>query len=187
MIPADLILKTSDYLLRISNESDADFVFSASRYPGFNDGMQWDPPEHKDTIIESLKRSLKKWQEGEGYSFTIVSRDEAVQRLGRISIRPGEGTDVWDIGYWTHPALQKKGIMTEAVGAILEFGFTQLQANKITACTAIWNKASEKVLLNHGFTFVRFIEQGFQKKGEWVSENEFELSKERWENSQKMR
>ncbi|MEZ4849282.1 MAG: GNAT family protein [Bacteroidia bacterium] len=180
MIPTDLILKTPRYLLRIPNESDIDFVFSASRYPGFNDGMQWDPPEHKDTIAESLKRSIQSWKEGKGYSFTIVSRDESAQRLGRISIRPDQGENVWNIGYWTHPEHQKKGIMTEAVGAILEFGFTQLQATKITACTATWNKASEKVLLNHGFTFVRFIEQGFQKKGEWVSENEYELNMEDW-------
>ena len=42
MLPETTTIHTENYRLRIPDESDIDFVFSATRYAGFNDGMQWE-------------------------------------------------------------------------------------------------------------------------------------------------
>ena len=179
-IPFTTALTSLHYKLRMSDESDVDFTYSATRYPGFNDGMPWDPPNHKDVILNSLKKTPKRWKEGTDFGFTIESIAAQPERLGRISIRQKTHGEIWDVGYWTHPAHHSKGIMTEVLGAILDFGFTTLQAEKITASCATWNKASEKVLTNNGFKFIKHIEQGFQKKGQWVSENQFAITRHQW-------
>ena len=166
--------------MRIPDETDYDLIWSASRVPGFNDGMQWGPPSSKDELLLPLKRSLKAWDEGIGFTFTIESKKENEQRLGRISIRKTVVEEVWNIGYWTHPDHQSMGVMTEAVARILEFGFIQLESEAITAYTTIWNKASEKVLLKNRFTFSRYIEKGIKKKGQWLPENEYTITRNKW-------
>ncbi len=172
-------IQTRRFLLRIPNESDIPFIFSATRYEGFNDGMLWEPPESEAELIEPLKGTLKAWELGEGYSFTIVQK-AVEEQVGRISIRRTDQEKLWDVGFWTHPAHQGEGVMSEALAAVLALGFEVLGAHKIQACHAIWNKASEKVLKRNGLTFERFIEQGFQKRGEWVAENLLSIEKQYW-------
>jgi [ribosomal protein S5]-alanine N-acetyltransferase len=79
-----------------------------------------------------------------------------------------------------HPEQQGKGYMTESAKAILELGFTILDAEKIEAFHALWNKKSEKVLKSVGMNFIEYIPQGFIKKGEWVKENKLGITKEEW-------
>jgi len=174
MISRQTILLTERFQLRIPDERDIDFVFSASRFPGFNDGMQWEPPTEKESIWGSLERCLQRWDKGEEYTFTVVDREEISLQLGRVSIRQSEGD--WSVGFWVHPEQQQRGVMTEALEAVLAFSFEKLKIRMISACYATWNKASERVLEKNGFQFVRYLPEGFQKKGAWVPENEVQLT-----------
>lgn len=169
--PATFTLETSRYRLRQPNASDIPHIFSATRFPGFNDGMQWDPPRDISEMTAPLERSLIRWEKGESYTFTIVGKTDDTL-LGRIEIRQTDQENVWNVGFWTHPTIQNQGLMSEALRAILQFGFQTLRATRIEAAYATWNLASEKVLHKNGFQFVRHLPRGFQKKGEWVAENE---------------
>ena len=71
--------------------------------------------------------------------------------------------------------------MSEAVACILNFGFNKLSAKAIQAKYAIWNKGSEKVLLNNGMKIIEFIEKGFEKNGKWIKENKMEIEKHEWD------
>ena len=173
---------TSENLrLRIPSAADFPHIFSATKQKGFNDGMLWDPPTSMEELIEPLQKGIKAWEEGRGYGFTIEDINTA-EFLGRISIRETENENVWNVGFWTHPRHQGKGIMTEALSLILHFGFKDLQATSIDACYAIWNKASEKVLTNNGMSFIKYIEKAFKKHGKWVDENMVAIGLGEWEN-----
>lgn len=174
--PKTYTIETIDLLLRVPNEEDIPFVFSATRYKGFNDGMQWDPPKSIAELTAPLQRSHEKWDKGEAFGFTIENKSTS-EFLGRISIRPTTENHVWNVGFWTHPEQQNKGVMSEALAAVVNFGFKQLQATRIEAAYATWNKASEKVLLKNGFTFVEYIEKGIFKNGKWVPENLVAINK----------
>jgi len=169
-IPLSFTIKTARLKLRAPSAEDFPHIFSATRYEGFNDGMLWDPPKDMDELIAPLENGLKAWKKGNAFGFSIEEKESGIF-LGRISIRKTKEADTWNIGFWTHPIHQKKGIMTEACQAVLDFGFNQLAAKKIEAAHALWNKGSEKVLKNNGMKFVRYMEHGFQKKGKWVDEN----------------
>lgn len=56
-----------------------------------------------------------------------------------------------EIGYDLNPKFYKKGIMTEAMKAILEFGFKHLNLSKIEAYTHANNTSSTNLLKRHGF------------------------------------
>lgn len=121
---------------------------------------------------------LKLGAKGKGTA-TIESIENA-EFLGRITIRKTDELGVWDIGFWMHPEHQGNGYMSEAVQLIIDFGFTQLKANTIQACYALWNKASESVLHSNGFEFVKYLPEGFFKNGKWVEENLVELPAKKW-------
>lgn len=56
-----------------------------------------------------------------------------------------------EIGYMLDPAYQGKGLMQEALQAIIAFGFTELKLHTIEAVIDPANIASEKILLKLGF------------------------------------
>lgn len=177
--PSDFTLTTERFLLRQPTIKDISRIFSASRVPGFTDGMLWEPPQHESELIEVIEGSCQAWASREGFSFTVTQATQD-ELLGRISIRKTENKDVWNIGFWTHPDVQNQGIMTEIIPTILRFGFEQLNAQRIEAEHALWNKASEKVLTRNGMQFVSTVEKGFQKKGQWVPENKVAIDVEDW-------
>jgi ribosomal-protein-alanine N-acetyltransferase len=182
-IPQSLELTTDRLKLRIVSKEDIPFVYSATKHPGFNDGMLWEPPESEDALLAHLEASLTAWNAQRSFSFTIEDLATGAF-LGRITIRQTDHDKVYNIGFWTHPESQSKGIMTEAVAKILEFGFNRLNAQTIEACHALWNKASEAVLKKNGMTFSRYIEQGFQKNGKWIDENLLAISAKDWQDHQ---
>ncbi len=177
-IPSDFQLYTDRFILRIPDESDFDFILSTAKYPGFHDGMLWDPPKTVADLEEPLSNVRNNWEEGRAFAFTIFDKLNQ-ERLGRISIRRKGEESVWNVGYFTHPEHQGRGVMSEVLDRLVKFGFEELQATQVIAQYAIWNKSSEKVLLNNGFKFSHHIEKGYFKNGKWEAENEMIISKER--------
>lgn len=69
--------------------------------------------------------------------------------------------DVWNVGFWTHPEPHGQGIMTDSLNAMITFGYQELLAEGIDADHAVWNTASEKVLMNNALKFVEYIAKDF--------------------------
>jgi len=93
---------------------------------------------------------------------TFVSNNESVywcialketnEMIGSISLwKFSEDKKVAEVGYDLHPKFHGKGIMNEALCCVLNFGFTELQLDKIEACTHKENQASKKLLLKNKF------------------------------------
>lgn len=59
-----------------------------------------------------------------------------------------------EVGYDLHPEFQGKGLMTETLKLVLEFGFERLKLNSIEAYTQNNNQPSIKMLVNNGFVLV---------------------------------
>jgi len=178
-IPTSHTLTTPRCRLRSITEEDIPHVFRASQFPGFTDGMLWEPPAREEELREYHELNLRAWEDGSAYCFTIEAQDP-ILFIGRIIIRKQKEESTWDLGFWTHPEQQGKGYMTEACQAVLHFGFEALHADTILACHALWNRASEAVLKKNGMVFLRHIPKGFKKKGEWVEENLLGLNREQW-------
>jgi [ribosomal protein S5]-alanine N-acetyltransferase len=176
-IPLDKILKAKRLRLRIVSFSDIDLVWSASRYEGFNDGMTWEPPADRKELIHITENNLQDWKNDLSDTFT-VELTNPLTPIGRIDIRREDEPDVWSIGFWVHPEHQNRGNVTEAAQRIMEFGFTELNASKITTAHAVWNKSSRLVIETLGFSFVREEPCGFMKDGKPVAEFEYEITKE---------
>jgi [ribosomal protein S5]-alanine N-acetyltransferase len=132
LISLDFTINTARCRLRCPSTADIPDVFLATRFAGFNDGMQWEPPDSIDELDQPLQENLSDWAAGTTYCFTIA--DPTTDRLiGRIGIRKTNRTDIWNLGFWTHPKYQGQGYMTEAAIAAIKFGFEDLGAARIEA------------------------------------------------------
>ena len=179
VISRDLTIETARCLLRCPSVEDIPYVFSATRFAGFNDGMQWEAPATIDELDEPFRASLLAWNEGEIFGFTIA--DPVSNSLwGRIGVRKTDRPNIWNLGFWTHPEHQGKGYMTESVVAIMAFGFDRLDAIQIEASYALWNKSSQRVLEKVGMRSVMYIPHGFQKRGRWIEINKTSITKQKW-------
>lgn len=178
-IPQDLTIATARCRLRFPTVADLPDVFEAARSPKFHDGMNSEPPQTIDDLAEGLRESSLDWDAGKLFSFTIADLSSDAL-LGRIGIHQQRRLGVWNLGFWTHPAHQGKGYMTEAVIAIVEFGFDRLEANQIEASYALWNKSSQRVLEKAGLKFVGYIPHAFQKRGRWIEANKMRITQQEW-------
>ena len=176
-VSLDTILQTERLTLRRPQETDVAFIFDATRYPGFNDGMLWDPPESLEDCLAPYYEAIKAWEAGERYLFTMTLKAGG-SPVGRVALEERDyGTSV---GYWTHPAYQNYGYMTEALVEVVRFAFGSLGIPSLEARHADWNLASRRVLEKCGFRFRKRIVQGFLKRGEWVPEDVLMLSRNDW-------
>lgn len=176
-LPDDFTLETPRCRLRQPSAADIPHVFSATRFPGFNDGMLWDPPETEGELVAPFQRSLEAWRNGAAFTFSIDRKDDGAF-IGRIGIRPTDCADIWNIGFWLHPQHQGNGLMTEAAQVVIGFGFSTLGASAIEACHATWNTPSRRMLERIGMKEAGFFEQGYQKRGAWVPEYRMRIERE---------
>ncbi len=161
---------TDSLRLRIPNESDVPYIFEASKVPGFTDGLMWDTPEKMEDLLANVTGAIAAWDQGAAYVFSMIEK-ESDEFAGRVVIRITKEVNRWNVGFWTVPKFQRKGYMKEALEAVVEFGFLDLEAECVEADYAVWNKASEMTLKSAGFKFEQIIKDGFVKNGVKSDEN----------------
>ena len=168
-ISKEIILVTDRLRLRMYELGDIQTAFEATKFEGFNDGIEWDKPANMILLKEHLTLCNLAWETNHGFSFSMIRKDDN-EMVGRITIRAvKDQPSIWNIGFWTHPKHQRNGYMKEAVKSVIEFGFNTLDAKRIEADYATWNIGSAKVLEANEFKIVGFKEKGFLKKGKWVA------------------
>ena len=95
--------------------------------------------------------------EGITWAITLKNNNKLIGNIGFW--RMDKENHRAEIGYILHPAYQGKGVMHEAVKAVLSYGFSHMKLHTVQACTDPLNIASMKLLERNGF-----INEGFFKE-----------------------
>lgn len=174
-VPSDFTITTKRLRLKAADISEVDFVWSATRFEGFNNGLAWDTPNNKSELVDAATRGQEQWQKGVSFTFTseLLETGEPVGRTGTSRV---DSSSEWRFGFWVHPDFWGHGYASEAGEAVLEFIFSTLQASKVLTAHAIWNSRSQKVIEKLGFEYTGKTACGFMKNGEPVPEYEYVLS-----------
>lgn len=106
------------------------------------------------------------------FSGIILAIEVKGMAVGGIGIHPL--ADVYrktaEIGYWLSPAFHGRGIVTDAVRAIVPLGFQILDINRIQAGIFHTNLPSMRVLEKNGFVLEAVHKQAIIKNGELLNE-----------------
>ena len=85
-----------------------------------------------------------------------------------------------ETGYNLHRDYWRQGITSEAMSAVLTYGFTELGLHRIEADVAPDNTRSKNLLLKLGFTFEGNLRQRYFFRGQFEDEYYFGLLKDEW-------
>jgi RimJ/RimL family protein N-acetyltransferase len=142
-------LTAGDLLLRPWREDDRDAYWGALESPG---GRLWhgSTTESRDDVAALLARRAD-WSAGDRASWCLTGT--AGELLGSLSLHhiDRDQRDA-EIGYWTVPAARGRGIAVRAVGAVLRWGFGDLELLRVQLFHAVENTASARVAEKAGFT-----------------------------------
>jgi ribosomal-protein-alanine N-acetyltransferase len=144
-------LTTERLLLRPLRESDAFDLFSICSDPEVMRYWSTPPWQSIDAAYENIARDLKAMAAGEYVEFGI-ERIEDAQLLGKcvlFNLKPDCRRA--EMGYGTSCASWGRGYAREALLALLQFGFSELDLNRVEADTDPRNVRSVKLLQRLGF------------------------------------
>jgi len=116
-------------------------------------------------------------------SFVILLDEVAVGRIGLHHWNPPNKTAA--IGYWLSHDAEGKGIITLCCKWLIQYGFEQMDLNRIEIKAAVKNRRSQAIPLKFNFT-----QEGVLRQAEWVNHEFvdlilFSLLKAEWPNPQR--
>ena len=88
-----------------------------------------------------------------------------------------------EIGFWLGKPYSGKGYASKALRAVLQYGFINLDLNRVEATTAIENLRSIRLLEKAGFQKEGILRQTLSLDGKWADECILGLLKKEWKQS----
>ncbi len=150
-------LKTEDIrdiVKYASNKKISDFTLNLPHPYCDKDAIYW---------INLAHQGLKS---GTNYIFAIRLK-EGSKFIGGIGLGVEKRFNRAEIGYWVAEPFWRKGMATEAAKAIIEFGFNELELNKLTSSHLAKNPVSGKVMQNSGMIKEGELKEHILKNSEY--------------------
>jgi RimJ/RimL family protein N-acetyltransferase len=100
--------------------------------------------------------------------------------IGGIGLKPDDkkGEHCREIGYWLAKPYWGKGITTEAVKKLCEYGFKELNLVRIEAPIFAFNTASIRVVEKAGFKKEELMKKAYVKNGEYIDGIMYAITKQ---------
>ena len=171
-----LELSTPRLVLRPVTMVDLDDFHRIITSPGVQQGTLSFPPDiDLEWARTRLEEGITKMQEGQCAYFHIHLRDGNGCKgvVGNIGLDLNERHRRGHLGYMIEEGHRGRGYATEALIAVLEFGFDELQLHRLCAITWTWNEASAKMLISAGFTHEGCSREHLRKDGEYIDADEW--------------
>jgi ribosomal-protein-alanine N-acetyltransferase len=170
-------IKTPRLLLRAAQPGDETGLFAAFSDPEVM--RYWSTLPHP-AVSETktwITKMITSPQNGTtDFIIHYVPTDTAIGKIG-----------IWqdsEIGFMIAREYWRKGIVSEALGAVLPYYFEELGYENITADIDPRNEGSENILTKFGFVVVGRREKTWEIGGVWVDSLDLELKKEKWKKTQ---
>lgn len=143
-------LETPRLVLRELAEADVPLIVAlASDYAVARNTLNMPHPYHPDHAHNWLRISREAYRTGEGVTFAIESKTGG-DFIGGIGLKIEPRHDRAEAGYWLGVPYWNQGLMTEALAAVLRYGFEGLALNKILATYITQNPGSGAVMVKNG-------------------------------------
>ena len=161
-------LLTRRLTLRPVRMSDAEDLYEYSRDPEVARHVLWDAHRSIHQTRNYIRYLIRQYRNAAPSTFVIALRDsgKVIGTIGFMWVQPDNRSA--EIGYSLSRAYWNQGYMSEALRAVLEFGFTKLNLNRIEAQHECDNPASGHVMLNAGMQHEGTLRQRIYNKGRFA-------------------
>lgn len=144
-------IETGRLILKEIDESHIEDILKIRSNEVVNRFVKRIPPKTNYDALDFILTIKKRVQNNETFYFGITYKNQQ-NLLGTICLyRFSEDRTEAEVGYELLPDYHRKGIMSEALSAVLNFGFNELNLQEILAFTNKFNENSKGLLLKHDF------------------------------------
>ena len=159
-------LQTDRLILRRFVESDTEAMFENWASSAENlTYVTWGPHLNVEQTRNSIRNWVTSYTNPNYYKWAICLKENPEQAIGDISIVAMDKNDSsCEIGYILGKNYWGRGMMTEALKAVLDFCFTQAGFQKVRARYASLNPASGRVMEKAGMSYLKTIANGVERK-----------------------
>ena len=173
-------LETRRLLLRKITLDDAPAVFAYASDPQVPVYMPWQPHQSIAETYEYLAHVIGRYQQGWPSPWGIVFKDDArlIGTCGYGSWEPEHRRA--EIGYVLHREYWGRGYMSEAVRAIIDFGFRRMALNRIEARCEVPNIGSARVMEKVGMAFEGVLREQMYEKGRFRDMKMYAILRREW-------
>ncbi|WP_160139395.1 GNAT family N-acetyltransferase [Chryseobacterium sp. c4a] len=144
-------LETERLILKEINEAHTEDILLIRSNEVTNQYVKRKSPKTNYDALEFILH-IKKETQNKEVAFWGISYKNSWNLIGTICLwnfSPDKKTA--EVGYELLPDYHRKGIMSEALNAVLDYGFHDLQLEEIIAITSQFNESSKGLLLKYNF------------------------------------
>jgi ribosomal-protein-alanine N-acetyltransferase len=172
------VITTDRLILREHAMADAPTLFNLRTN---QEVMHFIHRERPKTIqdIEAFITSFNDgYKNGQHIAWVIALKENSDQMIGSIGYwRTDFANHRAEIGYMLHPDYWRRGIVSEALKATIDFGFEEIKLHSIQANVAPANNASQQILLKHGFVKEAYFKEDHYFNGKFLDSEVYSLLK----------
>lgn len=176
---------TQRLILRPVRMSDAQDLYEYSRDPEVARHVLWDAHTSIHQTRAYIRFLLRQYRTCAPGTFVIALRDtgKAIGTIGFMWVQPDNRSA--EVGYSLSRDYWNRGIMSEALAAVVAFGFTRLNLNRIEAQHECDNPASGQVMRHAGMRLEGTLRQRIYNKGRFADVNLYAILKSDFQAAQK--
>ena len=131
-------------------------------------------PYHEPDAVYWLNSAYQGFQNNEQYVFAVEQRATGAF-MGGIGLTLLPRFDRAEVGYWLGRPFWGQGFATEALRALLHFGFDALALHKIVATHLAKNPASGRVMQKAGMRWEAALPQHVKRDGQYHDLVQYQL------------
>jgi len=144
-------LETDRLILKSIDESHIEDILKIRSNEIINQFVKRIPPKNNYDALDFILTIKKRVQNNESVFWGITYKNQQ-NLIGTICLwNFSDDRKEAELGYELLPDYHKKGIMSEALAAVLNFGFNELNLLEVLAFTNKFNENSKDLLLKHSF------------------------------------
>jgi len=154
--------------LREITTADANEIFFLRSDSGLLTYLDKAPEKSVDETIAFIGRIKKNLEDNEGilWGIALKGSDTIIGSICYWQMQKQHYRA--EIGYVLHPVHQGKGIMDEAIKAVIKYGFETMQLHSIEANVNPANKSSMNLLERNGFVKEAYFKENYYYDGKFI-------------------
>lgn len=173
-------LNTPRLILRPVRMADAEDLFEYSRDPEVARHVLWDAHRSIHQTRDYIRYLIRQYRNAAPGTFAIVLREtgKVIGTIGFMWVQTDNRSA--EVGYSLSRAYWNRGIMSEALREVVNFGFLELRLNRIEAQHECANPASGRVMIHAGMQHEGTLRQRIYNKGRFVDVELYAILRSDW-------
>lgn len=169
-------METDRLILREHSLEDAQAWFNLRNNPSVMQYIDRDSPKDIAEVESYINGLISGFEQGESVGWVMALKDNPSKMIGNVVFwRMDLANHRTEIGYLLDPECWRKGLVSEALKAVISFAFEEMKFHSIEANINPKNQASRAILLKHGFVKEAYFKQDYYFNGKFLDSEIYSL------------